>query len=88
MGILSGSGASVSKLTRTVIKSVLVTASSGGNASILIYDGKDQSAEARLKVYALQSDTNQVNLNGLVFEQGVLIVPNSNVDFFLVEYGE
>jgi len=86
MNILSGTIAQVFKVGRVTVKSVTLSASSGGASVLKLYDYNDTSADPKVIVNAVVSSDQQLHFNGIEFPAGVVVVPDANTDKFIVEY--
>lgn len=88
MGALIGSSTVNSKAGRTVVRSVTLTASTGDDAEIKLYDYQMSDGDPKIIARALNGETVNIHFNGIEFPGGVLVVPDANTQNYLVEYGE
>lgn len=84
--ILSGTVANIHTPGKVKIISILITAGAGGAMDFHIHDGLNIVGEAAIHMHNAANTTIQVLFKGIPFDNGFTAMPNSNVDFFLVEY--
>lgn len=87
MGNLTGTNANAEKAGRAVVKTVLLSAGSGGAATLTLYDYNDPNGNARLILNAAVSTETQLSFEGLDFPSGILAVPSANAALYVIEYG-
>lgn len=85
---LTGGSVANSKTGRTVVRSVTVTATSGDEAELKLYDYRYESEDPKLMVRALNGETINIHFQGLEFPGGVLVVPDVYTACFVIEYDE
>lgn len=86
MGALTSNNTQISKTGRTIVRSVTLTAQTGTNAVLSLYDYAMSSGVPRLVVHANGGETVQLSYSGLEFNNGVLCVPDADTENFVVEY--
>lgn len=68
------------------IKSVTITNETAGGLELSIYRYRDSSGRAFLKIAAGADVSSQLIYDGLPFPDGITIVPEAGLSFYLVEY--
>ncbi len=85
MNYLIGSIAASQKIGRCKVRSVLITAGAA-NAIVTVDPYGLSASDYSLMVKAIAETTTQVNFEGIPFDSGIIVTPDSDTLKYVVEY--
>ena len=84
--VSSNTGETIHIQQPVTIKNVLCTNESGGSLGVSIYRYKDTGGHRFLRLVTVDDVSAQLFLGGVNFPDGFSVVPDTGMNFFMVEY--